>query len=220
MVLALAQQTESSATEGNEELADLSTEAKGWLGQRGYRWSDLLYVVPLVGIILGTVSPSQYTDRGGVAVVEDRQTVAEAVGLLSALLLAIIGAAYVSLEAEELAQVNLWYTIGPYGCVSKSDPGTEHTQINLEGELVGIGLAALCLSLLALFTAILAIIGVSTVRSNKNRTERKRFWQWGWVFFAVSIVSLVGATALSAWYFLKIYMLKYAAPLSLWHQHA
>jgi len=192
----------ATATWGDTDKRLLDSAGRGW------RNFDFVYAIPLAGLLLGLIYPSRHIARGSASSIQDRLVVAEALGLLSALLLAIIGASYVSLDAGELNKVALKFMIGPYGCISKSEPGTKQVNVDLSRDLVAIGMAAMCVSVLALFISILAIVSASSVASNRSRLERKRWWKWAWLLFSGAMVCLIIATALSAWFYLYFYLLK------------
>jgi len=182
-------------------------------GRAGWRRADIWWAIPIVGLVLGMVRPSRAVPRAGVSVLNDRLKVAEALALISALILTVIGSSYIALDADELINGALFYTIGPYGCVTEDDwlgtaGGGVSKHIDLDGGLVGLGMTAIAFSFVAVFQSLLCILGASTATSNRSAMARKRWWNVTWPIYVLALLFLIGGLALTAWFYLRVYLLK------------
>jgi len=180
-----------------------------------WRWRDLVYFIPILGMFLIIIVPSRNVNRSSKQLVLDRIHTAEAFALFGALLLSIIGTSYVSLEMEEVRVRGLYFTVGPYACITETLEGSGDPQktIDLAGGLAGLGIAAIALAFIALVLSFVGMIGATGVSSNSSAHERKRWWKITWPIFVGSPAALLMSTGLCAWFYLRVYLLKYEQAL-------
>lgn len=161
---------------------------------------DTLLFIPLVGLLAAVVGHK--TDN-----VDAMLLAAEACGLLAALTVSAIGAAFATVTFKELEECKNRFSYGPYGCLSSDSESW--VPLDYVFDLSTTGLGSLTLGTLTFVMAICAVLAAAAIKANPSHNQRKRWWRWMGPYMFLMYLFLTAAVTVAGWYFGALLLIKY-----------